>query len=58
MYSYTDEERAEVQSRINDERYASKPCDMSMAYQLYDLLRIAIEGISEISESLDAIEKR
>lgn len=58
MYEYTNEDRAEVQERINDERYQNKPCDMSMAYQLYDLLRIAVEGISEISERLDALEKR
>ena len=54
MYEYSDEERAEIQRRINDERYKNKSMDMSMAYQLYDLLRIAIEGISEISDKLNA----
>ena len=53
MYEYSDEERQEIQARINDEQYKNKVMDMSMAYQLYDLLRIAVEGISEITEKLD-----
>jgi len=53
MYTYSDKERAEVQERINDERYKNKPMDMSMAYQLYDLLRINLEVVSEIAEHLE-----
>lgn len=31
---------------------------MSMAYQLYDIMRITLEGVSEINERLNAIEKK
>lgn len=56
VFEYSDEERAEIQSRINDERYKNKPMDMSMAYQLYDLLRITLECVGEINDRLNAIE--
>ena len=58
MYTYSDEERAEVQSKIDDERYAEKSMDMSMAYQLYDLLRIILEGVAETNERLERIENK
>jgi hypothetical protein len=58
MYTYSDEERRIVQNRIKDERYQSKTVDMSMAYQLYDIMRITLEGVSEINERLNAIEKK
>lgn len=53
MYTYSDKERATIQERINDERYMNKPMDMSMAYQLYDLLRLNLEVSSEIAEKLN-----
>lgn len=53
MYTYSDKERAVVQERINDERYMNKPMDMSMAYQLYDMMRITLESVSEIAERLE-----
>ena len=56
MFNYSDKERAEIQSRIEDERYKNKPMDMSMAYQLYDLLRINLECVGEINDRLKAIE--
>lgn len=53
MYTYSDKDRAVVQERINDERYMNKPMDMSMAYQLYDMMRITLESVSEIAERLE-----
>ena len=53
MYTYSDKERAVVKERINDERYMNKPMDMSMAYQLYDMMRITLESVSEIAERLE-----
>jgi len=57
MYEYSDKERAEVQSRIEDERYKNKSCDLSMAYQLYDLLRVNLECVADIDKRLSAIEE-
>lgn len=58
MYEYTDKERKEIRERIEDVRYQNKPVDQALFYELYDLMRITLEGVAEISERLDAIEKK
>lgn len=58
MYEYTDEDRDEVQSRINDPRYQNKPCDLAFAYELYDLLRINLECLGDIDKRLTEIENK
>lgn len=58
MYEYSDKERKEIRERIEDVRYKNKPVDQALFYELYDLVRITLEGVAEISERLDAIEKK
>ena len=58
MYEYSEKERKEIQSRIEDERYQEKTCDLAMAYQLYDLLRVTLECISDIDKRLSNIESK
>ena len=57
MYEYSDKERKEIRERIEDVRYQNKPVDQALFYELYDLMRITLEGVAEISERLDSIEK-
>lgn len=58
MYEYSDKERKEIRERIEDVRYQNKSVDQALFYELYDLMRITLEGVAEISERLDVIEKK
>lgn len=58
MYEYSDKERKEIRERIEDVRYKNKSVDQALFYELYDLMRITLEGVAEISERLDVIEKK
>ena len=58
MYEYSDKERQEIRERIEDVRYKNKPVDQALFYELYDLTRIILEGVAEICDRLDAIEKK
>jgi hypothetical protein len=52
MYEYSDKERKEIRERIEDVRYKNKPVDQALFYELYDLVRITLEGVAELSERL------
>lgn len=58
MYNYSDKERAEIQKRIEDDRYKNKSCDLAMAYELYDMQRITLEAVGEIIDRLISIESK
>ena len=58
MYEYSDEERQEIRERIEDGRYKNKSVDQALFYELYDLVRITLEGVAEICDRLDTIEKK
>lgn len=58
MYEYSDEERTEIQSRIEDEQYERLNVNQSLFYSLYDLVRIELECLAEINERLERIESK
>lgn len=55
MNDYSDNDRAEVLKRMDDDAYEREPLNLGFGYAIYDILRIGVESLGEIQEILEDI---
>lgn len=53
MCDYSDDDRTEVISRIDDDDYRVQPLNLGFGYAIYDVLRMILEEMGNIEELLE-----